>query len=248
MLFAGQRAMVVGANGAIGRAIAEDLLQEGCDLAVTFYRRDAEIQSLLAVATRAGRRCRAYRLDVRDQQAVAETCRQASEDLEGHPSLLVSSAGILRDHPVAQLDPDDWRAVLETNLFGPYYFIRELAPLMIRQQMGRIVSIASVSGLFGQPGQANYAASKGGVIAMTRALARELGPFNITVNAVAPGLVDTEMIAELAPALKRQFLHRIPLRRFAAPADLVPAVRLLLSPQAAYITGQVLVVDGGLTC
>ncbi len=248
MLFSGQRALVVGASGAIGRAVAEDLLAQGCDVALTFHRHSDLSAQLVAQAETLGRRCFAYALDVRDPAAVAAICQRAADDLGAPPSLLVNTAGILRDRPLGQLEPDDWRDVLETNLFGAFYLIRQVAPFMMHHGGGRIVSVASVSGLFGQPGQANYAASKGGVIAMTRALARELGPLGITVNAVAPGLVDTEMTSSLSAVVKRQFLQRIPLRRFATPADIVPVVRLLLSAEASYITGQVLVVDGGLTC
>lgn len=247
MLYAGQRALVAGASGGIGRAIAEELLRNGCDAALTYQRNRAAAEDLEALASGLDRLCSIHYLDVRDPQRVEEVCNEVAGSL-GPPSLLVCSAGVVRDRPLVQMEERDWTDVLETNLFGTYHLMRRVVPLMMRAGGGRILTVASVSGIHGQAGQANYAASKGGVIAMTRALARELGPFNITVNAIAPGVVETEMTEDLSPAIRRQFLQRIPLRRFAQPEDVVPVARLLLSPEGAYITGQVLVVDGGLTC
>lgn len=246
MRYTGQRALVAGASGGIGQAIADELIRNGCDVALTFRRRSEALEELAKLAASEGRLCTLHSLDVRDPRQVAEVCGEITAAL-GSPTLLVCSAGIVRDRPLAQMEPHDWMDVIETNLSGTFHLVRQIAPLMMRSGGGRILNIASVSGIHGQAGQANYAASKGGVIAMTRALARELGPFNITVNALAPGLVETEMTEVVSSAVRRQFLQRIPLRRFAEPRDLVPAARLLLSPEGAYITGQVLVVDGGLT-
>lgn len=246
MLYSGQRALVAGASGGIGHAIAEELIRNGCDVALTFRRRGDAVEELARLAEGEGRRCSLHALDVRDPKQVAEVCDEAAAVL-GSPTLLVCSAGIVRDRPLAQMEQPDWTDVIETNLFGTYHLVRQVAPMMMRAGGGRILNIASVSGIHGQAGQTNYAASKGGVIAMTRALARELGPFNITVNALAPGVVETEMTEGVSATVRRQFLQRIPLRRFAQPQDVVPAARLLLSPEGAYITGQVLVVDGGLT-
>jgi 3-oxoacyl-[acyl-carrier protein] reductase len=245
--YSGQRALVVGASGGIGQAIAAELIDNGCDVALTSRHPGASLQRLAERAAELGRRCHVAALDVRDSEQVATVCESVAEEL-GPLTILVCCAGIVRDRPLAQMAPDDWFDVVETNLFGTFYLLRQVAPAMMRSRAGRILNVASVSGLYGQAGQANYAASKGGIIAMTRSLARELGPFNVTVNALAPGIVETEMTADLAPELKRQFLGRIPLRRFATPADVVPVARLLLCPEGAYITGQVLVVDGGLTC
>lgn len=247
MHYAGQRALVVGASGGIGRAIAEELIDHGADVAVTFHRSPEEAERLVARGAARDRRCFAYRLDLRSPDSVTAVCDRLAEDL-GVPTIVVSSAGTLRDRPLAETTDDDWSFVLDTNLTGVFRMLRRLAPPMMRAGGGRIVTVASVAGLFGQPGQAGYAASKGGLIAMSRALARELGPFGITVNALAPGFVDTEMTRDLPEGLRRRSLARIPLRRFAEPADLIGAARLLMSPEGGYITGQVLVVDGGLTC
>ena len=245
MLFIGQRALVAGASGGIGQVIAKDLIRNGCDVALTFRRRNEALEELRALAASEGRTCSLHALDVRDPRQVAEVCEEIAA--VGSPTLLVCSAGIVRDRPLVQMEQEDWMDVIETNLFGTFNLVRRVAPMMMRAGGGRILNIASVSGIQGQAGQTNYAASKGGVISMTRALARELGPFNITVNALAPGVVETEMTEYLSSRVRRQFLQRIPLRRFAEPRDLVAAARLLLSPEGAYITGQVLVVDGGLT-
>jgi 3-oxoacyl-[acyl-carrier protein] reductase len=239
-------ALVAGASGGIGRAIAAELLENGCDVAVTYHSNRDGVAPLEETAERLGRRCLVHRLDVRDREQTAEVCGRVMAEL-GTPNVLVTSAGIFRDRPLARMAFEDWAEVIEVNLHGVFHLVRQIAPAMMRNGGGRIVNVASVSGLFGQPGQANYSASKGGVLALTRALARELGPFGVTVNAIAPGLVDTEMTRDLAPELKRRFLERIPLRRLATPDDVVPAARLLMAPDGAYITGQVLIVDGGLT-
>jgi 3-oxoacyl-[acyl-carrier protein] reductase len=247
MLYAGQRGLIVGASGGIGREIARDLIVNGCDVALTFRGRCGPVDELAALAGSLGRRCLSLTLDVRQRDGVAAVCRQVAEEL-GTPTLLVCCAGVLRDRPLAAMEAADWHEVIDTNLAGTFHVIRQIAPLMMHGRGGRILTVASVSGLFGQAGQASYAAAKGGVIAMTRALARELGPFNITVNALAPGIVETEMTEQVAAPVRRRLLERTPLRRFAIPADLIPAVQLFLAPCAAYVTGQVLAVDGGLSC
>lgn len=245
--YIGERALVVGASGGIGRAIAEELLDHGADAALTFHSHPKVTERLVARGAALDRRCFAYRIDLRDPAAIAGTCERLIEDL-GVPTIVVFGAGLLRDQPLGKTSTDDWHLLLDTNLSGIFELLRRLAPPMMRQGRGRIVAVASVSGIHGQPGQAAYAASKGGLIAMSRALARELGPFGITVNVLAPGFVDTDMTRGMAEGLRRRSLGRIPLRRFATPADLVPAARLLMIPEGGYITGQVLVVDGGLTC
>jgi len=247
MRYAGELALVVGASGGIGQALARDLIGDGCDAALTYQHHRAPVDALVELGQGLGRRCLACQLDVRDASQVDAVCQQVLDEL-GAPSIVAYCAGVLRDRPLIEMATEDWTEVLETNLSGVFHFLRRIVPSMMRKQRGRILTVASVSGLAGQAGQANYAASKGGMIAMTRALARELGPFNITVNSIAPGIVETEMTEPLSPTLKRHYLQRIPLRRFARPEDILPAARLLLAPEAGYITGQVLVVDGGLSC
>lgn len=247
MRYAGELALVAGASGGIGQAMARELIDGGSDVVLTYQRNRAAVEALIERAAGLGRSAVAYPLDVRDGRQVAEACRRLLDEV-GTPSIVAYCVGVLRDRLLKDMEDSDWMEVLEANLFGAFYLLRQLAPSMMRKQRGRILTVASVSGLSGQAGQAGYAASKGGLIAMTRALARELGPFNITVNAVAPGIVETDMTDSLSPTLKRHYLQRIPLRRFATPEDVVPAARLLLAPDGGYITGQVVVVDGGLSC
>lgn len=246
MRYGGQRAAIIGASGGIGCAIANELLDNGADIALTYHRNRAEADRQLARAAQLNRRCFAYGVDLRDRAAVAECCRALVADL-GVPTILVNCAGMVRDTLLANMQQDDWDEIVAVNLTGPFEVVRLIAPLMVRNGGGRILNVSSVSGLHGQPGQANYAASKGGIIALTKALARELGPFNITINALAPGFVETEMVAHISDGHRRRLIERIPLRRFAVPADIVPAARLLMAPDGAYITGHVLIVDGGLT-
>lgn len=243
---AGASALVVGGTGDIGHAFVTDLLDHGVDVALTYRENRVAAEAHVAGAAVRGRRCFAYPVDLRDKIAIEACCRRMVDEL-GVPSLVVNCAGIVRDRPMAVMAADDWDAVLETNLTGPFHLLRQVVPLMMRGGGGRIVNVASVSGLFGAAGQANYAASKGGLIALTRAMARELGPFNITVNALAPGLVDTDMTAHVSDLQRRRILERIPLRRFGTPRDVVVAARVLLAADTTYINGQVLVVDGGLT-
>lgn len=238
--------MVVGASGEIGRAITIELIENGCDAALTYHSNRKMAEELARRGENLGRHCFACPLDLRDREAIRELCGRLF-DAGDIPSIVVVSAGVFRDRPLGKMISEDWLAVIETNLSGTFYLLQDLAPVMMRRGGGRIVIVASVSGLFGQPGQANYAAAEGGLIAMTRALARELGPFKITVNAIAPGFVETQMTEDLSEGLKRRLLGNIPLRRFATPKDIVPVARLLMAPDGSYVTGQVLVVDGGMT-
>jgi 3-oxoacyl-[acyl-carrier protein] reductase len=246
MRYGGQRAVIIGASGGIGRAITNELLDNGADIALTYHRNRAEADRQIARAAALNRRCVAYGVDLCDRAAIADCCRALASDL-GVPTILVNCAGLVRDTPLSNMRQGDWDEIVAANLTGPFDVVRQIAPMMVRNGGGRILNVSSVSGLHGQPGQANYAAAKGGIIAMTKALARELGPFNITVNALAPGFVETEMLSGISAGHRRRLMERIPLRRFATPDDLVPAARLLIAPDGAYVTGHVLIVDGGLT-
>jgi 3-oxoacyl-[acyl-carrier protein] reductase len=244
--FAGQRALVVGATGGIGREYVQDLIDEGADVALTYHANREAAESLVARGASVGRPCVAVSLNLRDRQSIAEGVEKILADF-GPPTIVVNCAGVLHDVPFLKMKPEHWDAVLEINLTGPVQLLRALAPAMVRNGGGRIVNVASVSGLFGPAGQANYAASKGGIIAFTRAAARELGGLNITVNAVAPGLVETEMTTHLSERQRRKLLERIPLRRFATARDVVRASHVLMRADTAYVNGQVLVIDGGMT-
>ncbi len=244
--YSGERAVVIGATGGIGRAFVAELLDHGADVAFTWHTRQAAADAHLVHGRSLGRRAFAHALDLRERSTIEPCCRRIVDEL-GPPSIVVNCAGLLRDLPLVRMDGADWDAVLDTNLNGPFFVLRHLVPAMTKAGRGRIVNVASVSGLHGTAGQANYAASKGALIALTRAMARELGGFNVTVNAVAPGFVDTDMTAQIGEAQRRRILERIPLRRFADPAEIARASRVLMQADCAYVTGHVLVVDGGLT-
>ena len=235
--------IVTGANRGIGRALAREIAAAGWPVAMV--GRDLEkLESARAELPQTSA-ARCYAADVSSWDQVQSVVGQIQEDW---PSVhgLVNNAGITRDGLLVRMSPADWQAVLDVNLTGTFFFTRSVAPLMMRQRSGRIVNISSVIGLVGNAGQANYAASKAGIVAMTKSVARELGGRGVTCNAIAPGFIETDMTAELPDKVRADMLQRIPLKRLGQVEDLAGAVRFLLSPDAAWITGQTLVVDGGM--
>ena len=243
--FADQVAVITGAGRGIGKAIALRLASEGATVAVV-SRTDANSQSTAGeINALRPDRARAYAVDVADNDAVADLCSKLVKEF-GKIHVLVNNAGITRDRLSMRMSEEDWDAVLDTNLKGAFHFIQGLERPMIKQHYGRIVNISSVSGLIGQAGQANYSASKAGLIGLTKALARELAGRNVTVNAVAPGFITTDMTDQLPDAMKAHVLSLIPLTKFGECEDIAAAVAFIASPEAKYITGQVLTVDGGM--
>ena len=243
--FAEQVAVITGAGRGIGKAIALRLASEGATVAVV-SRTDANSQSTAGeINALRPDRARAYAVDVADNDAVADLCSKLVKEF-GKIHVLVNNAGITRDRLSMRMSEEDWDAVLDTNLKGAFHFIQGLERPMMKQHYGRIVNISSVSGLIGQAGQANYSASKAGLIGLTKALARELVGRNITVNAVAPGFITTDMTDQLPDAMKAHVLSLIPLAKFGECEDIAAAVAFIASPEARYITGQVLTVDGGM--
>jgi len=240
----GKVAIVSGGSRGIGRAIVERLAADGAD--VTFFYRGnaAAAAAVVDAATAAGWKVVAEQLDVRDSAACAAAAERVA-DRAGRIDILVNNAGITRDNPLAAFDDADVAEVLATNVTGTFNLCRAVVPYMTSQRAGAIVNLSSVAGDKGGRGQTNYAASKGAINAFTRALAVELAPRKVRVNAVAPGVVDTEMSAEVRELAGETVLSRILLRRWGKPEEIADAVWFLVSAHASYMTGQVLAVDGG---
>lgn len=244
--FVEQVAVITGAGRGIGKAIALRLASEGARIAVV-SRTDANSQSAASdLNALRPETARAYAVDVADGNAVADLCSRIVKDF-GKIQVLVNNAGITRDRLSMRMSEEDWDTVLDTNLKGAFHFIQGLERPMMKQSYGRIVNISSVSGLIGQAGQSNYSASKAGLIGLTKALARELAGRNVTVNAVAPGFITTDMTDQLPEAVKSHVLSLIPLGKFGECEDIAATVAFIASPEARYITGQVLTVDGGMS-
>lgn len=239
-----QVAVVTGAGRGIGRAIALKFAAAGADVVV--ISRTAENAEKVASEIRAaGRRGWAYGLDVSNGAAVAE----ASEKILGETGridILVNNAGITRDNLLMRMSEEDWDAVLSTNLKGAFLLTKAFTRTLVKQRSGRIINVTSVIGLIGNAGQSNYAASKAALIGFTKSMARELASRGITVNALAPGFIETDMTAVLGDELRQEILKKIPLNCFGQPDDIAQAALYLAGPGARYITGQVLAVDGGM--
>jgi len=241
--FEGQVALVTGASRGIGAAIALELARRGLKVIGTATTDDGAEKISQALSAFAG--CAGRKLDVNDA-ASAETLIDGIARESGGLHVLVNNAGITRDMLAMRLKDEDWDAVLDTNLKAVFRMSRAVMRAMMKQRYGRIISITSVVGASGNPGQANYAAAKAGVAGMTRALARELGSRNITVNCVAPGFIETDMTASLPEEQQKALLGQIPLGHLGKPQDIAHAVAYLASPQASYVTGQELHVNGGM--
>jgi 3-oxoacyl-[acyl-carrier protein] reductase len=241
---AGKSVIVTGGSRGIGRAIVELFADEDCDVTF-FYRGNAQAAtSVIEAAQLAGKKVFAEQLDVRDAAACAAAVERVAERC-GRIDILVNNAGIIRDNQLAALEDDDVRSVLETNVGGVFNVTRAVVPHMIVQRAGKIINLSSVSGEKGGRGQTNYAASKGAINAFTRALAVELAPRKITVNAVAPGVIETEMSQDVRELAGDSVKSKILLRRYGTPQDVACAVWFLASACANYVTGEVLHVDGG---
>ncbi len=246
MILEDRAALVTGASRGIGRAAALALSRAGSRVAVNYSASKEAALGVVEEIKSAGGEAFAVQADV---SRAADAAKMVSEVLEryGRLDILVNNAGITRDNLLLRLSEDSWDAVLDTNLKGVYNCLRAAARPMLRQRFGRVVNLASVAGLMASPGQVNYSAAKAGVIALTRTLAREFGSRNITVNAVAPGFIETDMTRELPGEARESYLKRIALERFGRPEEVAEVIVFLVSPAAGYITGQTVVVDGGLS-
>jgi 3-oxoacyl-[acyl-carrier protein] reductase len=245
MRFENQVAIVTGAGRGIGHAIASRLANEGGHVAcVSRTEANAKAISDQINAMRAGA-AKAYAVDVADHAAVQRIGARILDDF-GRVNILVNNAGVTRDGLAMRMSLEDWDLVINTNLRGAFSFTQSIIRTMIKQRGGRIINISSVIGLMGNAGQTNYAASKAGLIGFTKSLARELASRNVTVNAVAPGFITTDMTVGLSDEIKNTIQSKIPLGKTGTPEDIASAVAFLASADAGYITGQVLCVDGGI--
>jgi len=238
-------AIVTGASRGIGRAIALALAAEGARVVVNYSRNADAADEVVARIAAANGEAIAVQADVADPSQVGALLA-ATQARFGGIHILVNNAGITRDKLVLRMTVDDWDAVLDTNLKGAFLCAKAVAPVLLKQRSGVIVNVSSVIGRVGQAGQVNYSASKAGMIGMTKALAREFGPRNVRVNAVAPGFIETDMTDALKPEQREAAMKQIPLGRFGAAEDVARVVVFLCSEDAAYVQGEVITVDGGL--
>lgn len=239
-------ALVTGGSRGIGRAIAEKLAKDGYQVILTYVNRAAEAVAVVENIKKAGGDAQTFALNVGDGEAVKDFF--ATEIKSRNLRILVNNAGITHDGLLLRMSDENFAHVIDINLLGAFSCIREAAKIMSKNRFGRIVNISSVVGQMGNAGQSNYSAAKAGLIGLTKACAKELASRDITVNAVAPGFIDTDMTANLDAATRDEYKKVIPLGRFGTVEDVAGAVSFLVSPAASYITGQVLAVNGGLYC
>lgn len=241
----GKVALVTGASRGIGRAIALELAQNGANVAVNYAGSEAKANEVVDEIKALGREAFAVQADVSDSEAVAAMVKATVEQF-GRLDILVNNAGITKDNLLMRMKDSEWDDVININLKGVFLTTKAVTRQMMKQRQGRIINIASIVGVSGNPGQANYVAAKAGVIGLTKTAAKELSSRNITVNAIAPGFITTDMTDKLTEEVKSEMLKQIPLARFGEPSDISNAVTFLASDKSSYITGQTIHIDGGM--
>ena len=243
--FEGRAAIVTGGSRGIGRAIVKELSARGANVAFSFSKNKEMADELVAEVAVSGRRAMAFQTDATDAAGAEQMVRSVKSEF-GSVDYLVNNAGITRDKLIMMMSEEDWDAVLDTNLKGVFNVTKPAISIMVRQRRGSVLNIASISGVVGMAGQTNYSASKAGLIGFTKALAKEVARRSITVNALALGLIETDMASTLAEDYKKKIIEQIPLNRYGTASEVARIATFLLSDDARYITGQVIQADGGL--
>lgn len=246
LLLENKTIIISGAARGIGRAIAVELAREGANISFSYIRSETDAAELEREITKLGGRAKSFQVDIKDYEAV-KLWVEETRGLFGGLDIVINNAGIIKDKALALMASDDWHDVMKTNLDGTFNLSRAAILTLLKQKSGSIVNISSVSGIMGIPRQTNYSASKAGIIGFTKSLAREVGPYNIRVNAVAPGFIETDMIEDLNDDYMEQIKKQIPLGRLGQTDEVAKLVKFLISDDARYITGQTFVVDGGLS-
>jgi 3-oxoacyl-[acyl-carrier protein] reductase len=238
--------IISGATRGIGRAIAIDLAGEGANISFSFLKSNKDAEDLVKEIEYLGVKVKSFQVDIRDYDGV-KSWVDSTKELFGGIDIAINNAGVIKDKALALMEPDDWHEVINTNLDGTFNLTRAVIITFMKQKSGVIVNITSVSGIAGMSRQTNYSASKAGIIGFTKSLAKEVASYNIRVNAVAPGFIETDMLKDLKEEYKSQIIKQIPLCRLGRPEEVARVVKFLASDEAGYITGQTIVIDGGLT-
>ncbi len=245
MLLKDKVAIVTGGSRGIGKAIVKEFADQGANIAFNFLKSEEESLNIKKEIESKGRKVLIFKQDIKDYNAIKVMVEGVKNEL-GRLDIIVNNAGILRDKALMLMEEQDWEEVITTNLSGAFNLIRSAIVTFMEQKNGNIINITSVAGLKGVPRQVNYSASKAGLIGLTKSLAREVGSYNIRVNAIAPGFIDTDMVKDLKDDYKKELLARIPLKRFGRSEEIAKIATFLASDNAKYITGQIITADGGL--
>lgn len=245
MMLENRVALVTGAGRGIGRAIALKLASEGAIVIVNYNGSESKAKEVVSLIEEKGGKAEAFQCNVADFSACGQMMESIIEKY-GHLDILVNNAGITKDNLLIKMSEEEFDAVIDTNLKGAFHCMKHVSRQMVKQRSGRIINISSVSGVSGNAGQTNYSASKAGIIGMTKTVAREMAARGITVNAIAPGFIQTDMTEVLSDKIKESILEKIPMKQFGEPEDIADTALFLASDQAKYITGQVICVDGGM--